>query len=46
VSRLANLGNDVFKSYCLTPKVSFDLSEVDFSLPTEGTDDSDRTDRP
>jgi hypothetical protein len=45
VSRLANLGNDVFKSYCLTPKVGFDLSEVDFSLPTEGTDDSDRTDR-
>lgn len=23
VSRLANLGNDFFKSYCLTPRISF-----------------------
>lgn len=35
VARLANLGNDVFKSYCLTPKVGFDLGEVDFTLPYE-----------
>ena len=39
VSRLANLGNDVFKPYCRTPKVGFDLSEVDFTLPIEGTHD-------
>ena len=39
VSRLANLGNDVFKTYCLTPKVGFDLGEVDFTLPAEGAHD-------
>jgi hypothetical protein len=39
VSRLANLGNDVFKPYCRTPKVGFDLSAVDFTPPIEGTHD-------
>jgi hypothetical protein len=27
LSRLANLGNDVFKSSCLTPKIKFDFGE-------------------
>lgn len=27
VARLANLGNDVFKRYCLTPKVTFDYDD-------------------
>ena len=33
-SRLANLGNDLFKSYCRTPRVTFDLSVLE-TKPTE-----------
>lgn len=38
VARLANLGNDVFKQYCLTPKVTFDYDDEpdEFGRDSEG----------
>lgn len=43
VSRLANLGNDYFKTYCLTPKVSIDFGAWADFTPAEDTS-GDQTD--
>jgi hypothetical protein len=43
VSRLANLGNDYFKTYCLTPKVTIDFGAWADLEPLENNDE-DQTD--